>query len=1418
MSDGFKSCRTCNQLKPLNEFFHRTRTTQVVRSCLACRPIRPSASSAPPSTPSALVPAPAVPAPSTPTPAPVPAPCRIATPPSSAAPSTPAPPRPVTPPVSAPFATTAFVVNTIENSVSELRQLLQDDLHHAVQGLQAAIQAAAASSSQIASHSPSHSTPSVPAPSASTSAVVLPQPALPAPPGEYQTGCRYTWIPPELVDKVHSNTITVYELPKLANPAWPSTVVDEEASEVFIDGFKLSKRAGSSTSNKGFLRAVPTFEVFTKIWFIYTLLRAASSPDRDLPIGLGRFFLHVAEQQAVYPWERVVDYIVTLCTARLGRASAAEWAHYDSELNNSHFLGIATKQTSKPAASTSTKRPREDDPRRAEVCTSWNNGRCVGTTERPCVRRHICRFCNGKHMGKECPRQPNHDATSTNTSSKAVKSSLNYGTPRLRNDATALGLSSISTAANTSPSLSRDGAAWAPACAVSLSDSSRSRPDTATARLSCLPTAVALHPQQPRDHAACQSACVTSHSGPLEPQSSPPSAYLSTTAAPHQPTAAGESLDPLLVPSADQSLTSLQALQSYRPPARPNTTMVEPIFSPSSQPARHGSIQASVDAWQVALADYPDRAFVDQLLGAIRHGILIGYSGPLRHSSRFGTVKNLPMDAVGAAHVRAELAARLEEGRIVTVEPHTCRLVCSPVGTVPKPRSTKLRTIHHLSHPRRPVTGQLPAVNDGIAPHFTAIRYATLAPILSFVRDNPGCRLWKSDLTDAFRHIVTASDDARLLGLSFDGLYYMETGLTFGGRSAPWLFNLFAESLHWVVQSTTNHPVEHYLDDFFGVTPSSAAAGLPLHALALACRAFGLQLAPSKTSWNQTRLEILGIEVNTIQQTVGITVERRQRILDAINHLLSRQSARLLDWQRIAGLLQFVTQVVPQGKAFLRRLYDTSKAAHRQPLNLRRICRPAAAELRWWRATLQSWPGHSLLQPSPLVVEHVWTDASKRGYGAHWGLMTSPSAVWCKEVPKRHRGKDIRFHEALAVLDALRTFSPLWDGPRLVVIHVDNTNVEYGLRSGRSRDPLTQTLLPFSKGSSAPLPSGTRHAPPLSFVAATGCSTAAAAFIWRGLAESSRRRSSGVPGRYAAFIARRFGHNATAYPASDLYLTEWVCDMARSKPYHSVKHELDALRSWHVDLGLSLDGFGQGRLERAVRGIKRTLGLRPAASKLPITLPLLRAILEELPRSSALTPWDRQVVAAAFAVSFACFLRCGEVTWDAANPTNLLVGSVTWHDNYAILLLPSSKTDPFRLGAPLVVPRVGGVECPYSALRLICPAGRHATAPLFGLQDGHRPLTRSIFLHHLRQAISRLQLDVRQYAGHLFRRGAATWAASQGVDTDTIKLLGRWNSDCYRRYVDRTATERRTMVASALYRVRHGPLVPVDASWRDPVL
>ena len=47
----------------------------------------------------------------------------------------------------------------------------------------------------------------------------------------------------------------------------------------------------------------------------------------------------------------------------------------------------------------------------------------------------------------------------------------------------------------------------------------------------------------------------------------------------------------------------------------------------------------------------------------------------------------------------------------------------------------------------------------------------------------------------------------------------------------------------------------------------------------------------------------------------------------------------------------------------------------------------------------------------------------------------------------------------------------------------------------------------------------------------------------------------------------------------------------------------------------------------------------------------------------------------------------------------------------------------------------------------------------------------------------RANLPADKYAGHSFRIGAATTAASAGIEDSTIQTLGRWQSSSYLLYV-----------------------------------
>ncbi|SAM80817.1 uncharacterized protein UBRO_20583 [Ustilago bromivora] len=303
-------------------------------------------------------------------------------------------------------------------------------------------------------------------------------------------------------------------------------------------------------------------------------------------------------------------------------------------------------------------------------------------------------------------------------------------------------------------------------------------------------------------------------------------------------------------------------------------------------------MQEHAFAWSTLLSLYPDPIYHHQLLGMTEHGCLLGYDRLLHDADHCSN--NLPISSAGHSHLCREIDACLAEGCLSIILAGN-NLIELPIGVVPKPCSTKLCTIHHLSHPRQLTAAALPSVNAGISPGFIRIQYEGLQDLLAFVSQNPGCLLWKGDLQDAFWHIVTAEHNVHLLGFSYDSIHYCENMLTFGGSSSLWLFNLVTEFLHWLVAAClpTNWPVNHYLDDTFGTVPVSHAVHtlLPIHILALAANALGLWLSPKKTFGTSTKLKVLGVEIDTVTQTIRITDNRCHRILAQCRSLMQRRSA-----------------------------------------------------------------------------------------------------------------------------------------------------------------------------------------------------------------------------------------------------------------------------------------------------------------------------------------------------------------------------------------------------------------------------------------------------------------------------------------------------------------------------------------------
>ena len=177
---------------------------------------------------------------------------------------------------------------------------------------------------------------------------------------------------------------------------------------------------------------------------------------------------------------------------------------------------------------------------------------------------------------------------------------------------------------------------------------------------------------------------------------------------------------------------------------------------------------------------------------------------------------------------------------------------------------------------------------------------------------------------------------------------------------------------------------------------------------------------------------------------------------------------------------------------------------------------------------------------------------------------------------------------------------------------------------------------------------------------------------------------------------------------------------------------------------------------------------------------------------------------AACCTGFFGFLRAAEFTvqsLDSYDPgAHLSLADVAIdshaHPSMVHLAIKASKTDPFRKGVHVFLGRTDKDICPVAALTSYLLVRGKEPGPLFTFADG-APLSRSVLVSRVRGAISAAGLDPTPFSGHSFRIGAATTAASKGVEDSTIQTLGRWKSAAYLRYV-RLSRENLAAVSKTL--------------------
>ena len=218
--------------------------------------------------------------------------------------------------------------------------------------------------------------------------------------------------------------------------------------------------------------------------------------------------------------------------------------------------------------------------------------------------------------------------------------------------------------------------------------------------------------------------------------------------------------------------------------------------------------------------------------------------------------------------------------------------------------------------------------------------------------------------------------------------------------------------------------------------------------------------------------------------------------------------------------------------------------------------------------------------------------------------------------------------------------------------------------------------------------------------------------------------------------------------------------------FHKIKNLPDPTHSYVVQKLLAaitkLDGRGDSRL------------------------PINPIILCQLVQAASVVTNDSYhaiLLKAMFVVAFYGLMRVGEIALAQHKNPVLQLHQVTLTPSSVTIKILHFKhhvsSHPFDIVLPA---QANSLICPVKVLSQYLLVRGFQHGPLFSFRDGG-VVPRSFFASRLNFCLNFIGLQPQLYHSHSFRIGAASHYASLGMSDSEIRLLGRWKSDSFKRYI-----------------------------------
>ena len=323
-----------------------------------------------------------------------------------------------------------------------------------------------------------------------------------------------------------------------------------------------------------------------------------------------------------------------------------------------------------------------------------------------------------------------------------------------------------------------------------------------------------------------------------------------------------------------------------------------------------------------------------------------------------------------------------------------------------------------------------------------------------------GALLSKFDIERAYRNVPIHPEDRFLLGMKWDGQYYVDLTLPFGGRPSATIFSSVADVLQFILSSVALRSVLlHYLDDFLNVfdprsrsTASAArAANVDLDAELSTCETLGVPIKWSKLVRPTTCLVFLGIELDSTALVARLPQDKLVDLNALLDDWVAKRSGSKRLVLSLVGKLMFAAQVIPAGRPYLRSLITRAhgvSALHHWV----HLCKTCKADLAWWQALLRRWNGVAMFRFrgwAELTDFEMASDAAKSK-----GLGIIFDRAWIVAAWPRASTVDIHISvlELISIVVAAHVWGSAWERRR-VLFYSDNSAAVASIESGLPRHP-----------------------------------------------------------------------------------------------------------------------------------------------------------------------------------------------------------------------------------------------------------------------------------------------------------------------------------------------------------------------------